>query len=421
MKKRVLILNCGTLVSTDINMSLRYNDEFEIWGASTNKNHGIYVYENYIEDIPNISDEKFIEILNQKIEEYDFKFIFAPHEDLALFLQEHKNEINATIVCSEYETALLCRYKSKTYEKMKEYDFIPKIFKKEEVTEFSVFMKKDTDQGGRNAYKVTNKEELEIYSLIEGMLICEYLPGEEITIDCFTNKDGKLLYCNPRAADRMLAGIDVHARRIELTDEIKYIAESLNKEIKFRGFWFFQIKKAANGKFKLLEIATRLAGAFALNKSLDVNLPLAALKDFDGQDVEIIFNDVNVEVDKQFFSKFIMDIEYSTVYIDFESCFENIKIINTLLMMYIYQCINKNKEIILVTNNEEKIDLLLEEKKLNKNIFSKIINFEKFKDVVNAEEIFISNNENLKNELRKSKNIYCFSTNSVEALIDWKA
>lgn len=421
MKKRVLILNCGTLASTDINMSLRYNDEFEIWGASTNKNHGIYVYENYIEDIPNISDENFIKILNQKIEEYDFKFIFAPHEDLALFLQEYKNEIKATIVCSEYETALLCRYKSKTYEKMKEYDFIPKIFKKEDVNEFPVFMKKDTDQGGRNAYKVTNKEELEIYSLIDNMIICEYLPGEEVTIDCFTNKEGKLLYCNPRAADRMLAGIDVHARRIELSDEIKYIAESLNKEIKFRGFWFFQIKKDKNGKFKLLEIATRLAGAFALNKSLDVNLPLMALKDFDGQDVEIIFNDINVEVDKQFFSKFIMDIKYSAVYIDFESCFENIKIINTLLMMYIYQCINQNKEIILVTKNEEKIDLLLEEKKLNKNIFSKIINFENFKDVVNKEKIFISNNEDLKNELRKEKNIYCFSTNSVEALIDWKA
>lgn len=345
MKKRVLILNCGTLASTDINMSLRYNEEFEIWGASTNKNHGIYVYENYIEDIPNISDENFIRILNQKIEEYDFKFIFAPHEDLALFLQEHKSEIKATIVCSEYETALLCRYKSKTYEKMKEYDFIPKIFKKEEVTEFPVFMKKDTDQGGRNAYKVSNKEELEIYSLIENMIICEYLPGEEVTIDCLTNKEGKLLYCNPRAADRMLAGIDVHARRIELSEEIKYIAESLNKEIKFRGFWFFQIKKDKNGKYKLLEIATRLAGAFALNKSLDVNLPLMALKDFDGQDVEIIFNDINVEVDKQFFSKFIMDIDYNRVYIDFESCFENIKIINTLLMMYIYQCINQNKKL----------------------------------------------------------------------------
>lgn len=92
MKKRVLVLNCGTLASTDINMSLRYNNEFEIWGASTNKNHGVYVYENYIEDIPSIREENFIEILNNKIKEFDFKFIIVPHEDLALFMQEHKKE-----------------------------------------------------------------------------------------------------------------------------------------------------------------------------------------------------------------------------------------------------------------------------------------------------------------------------------------
>ena len=122
MKKRVLVLNCGTLDATDINMSLRYNDEFEVWGASTNLNHGRYVYEKYIDNIPNINDEKFIEILNKQIEKYDFKFILAPHEDLAVFLQAHKNEINATIVCSEYETALICRYKSKTYEKIKGYN-----------------------------------------------------------------------------------------------------------------------------------------------------------------------------------------------------------------------------------------------------------------------------------------------------------
>lgn len=420
MKKRVLVLNCGTLASTDINMSLRYNDEFEIWGASTNKNHGEYVYEKYIDDIPNISNEKFIEVLNKKIEEYNFKFIIAPHEDLAVFLQEHKNEIKAIIVCSEYETALLCRYKSKTYEKMKDYDFIPKTFRKAEVKEYPVFVKKDNDQGERHAYKVETREELNLYASSNDMIICEYLPGEEVTIDCFTNKDGKLLYCNPRAADRMLSGIDVHARRIELSDEIKYIAESLNKEINFRGFWFFQIKKDINGKFKLLEIATRLAGAFALNKSLDVNLPLMALKDFDGQDVEILFNDIKVEVDKQFFSKFLMDIEYEEVYIDFESCFENIKIINTLLIMYIYQCVNKNKKITLVTDDEN-IDLLLEEKKINKNVFSKIIKFTNLKESINNKAIFISNNENLKNKLRKEKNIYCFSTNSVEALIDWKA
>lgn len=304
MKKRVLVLNCGTLASTDINMSLRYNNEFEIWGASINENHGIYVYKNYIDDIPNIKDEKFIEILNKKIKQYNFKFIIATHEDLALFLQKNKDKINAVIVCSNYETSLLCRYKSKTYEKMKSYNFIPKTYKKEDVNKFPVFVKKDDDQGGRHAYKVNDNQGLELYVKDEDMIICEYLPGDEVTVDCFTNKDRKLLFCNPRAADRMLAGIDVHSRRIELSDEIKYIAKSLNKEIEFRGFWFFQIKKDANGMFKLLEISTRLPGAFSLSRCLDVNLPLMALKDFDGQDVEITFNDVSIEADKQFFGKY---------------------------------------------------------------------------------------------------------------------
>ena len=48
MKKRVLVLNCGTLASTYINMLLKNNSEFELWGASTYNNHGEYIYKNYI-------------------------------------------------------------------------------------------------------------------------------------------------------------------------------------------------------------------------------------------------------------------------------------------------------------------------------------------------------------------------------------
>ena len=422
MKKRVLVLNCGTLASTDINMALRYNDEFEIWGASTNKNHGIYVYKNYIDDIPNISNPDFIKILNKKIEEYNFKFILAPHEDLALFLQENKEKINACIVCSNYETSLICRYKSKTYEKMKNYDFIPKVYKKEEVKTYPVFCKKDTDQGARHAYKIENKNELEMYTK-DDMIICEYLPGEEVTIDCFTDKNRKLLFCNPRAADRILAGIDVHARRIALTDEIKYIAESLNKEIEFRGYWFFQIKKAVDGKYKLLEISTRLPGSFSLSRCLDVNLPLMALKDFDGQDVELTFNNIEIEADKQFFGKYKLGIEYNSVFIDFETCFEIMDNIDAFFMMYLYQCLNKNIEIDLITQNKEKMEKYLIKNKIDRNIFKNIfeISREKIKDVVTEKSIFLSNDDNLKNILRKEINEYCFSNNIIEALIDWRA
>ena len=422
MKKRVLILNCGTLASTDINMALRNNDEFEVWGASTLKNHGIYVYKNYISDIPNMSSPDFIDILNQKIDEYNFKFIFAPHEDLALFLQENKEKINAIIVCSKYDTALLCRYKSKTYEKMKKYDFIPKVYKKSEVTSYPVFIKKDNDQGARHAYKVNNEQELDLY-VKENMIICEYLPGEEITIDCFTNKNRELIFCNPRVADRILAGIDVHARRIKITEEIKYIAESLNKEIEFRGFWIFQIKKDKNGKFKLLEIATRLAGAFSLSRCMDVNLPLLALKDFDGQDVKISYNDTMIEADKQLVGKYNLGFEYSEAYIDFETCFENQESINTYLMMFLYQMLNKKKKCYLITQNLNKALEFLEKNKIMKEIFENIyeVSRTQIAQYIGDFSIFLSNDDKLKNELRNKNDIKCFSNNIIEALIDWRA
>ena len=38
------------------------------------------------------------------------------------------------------------------------------VRKKEDVKEYPVFVKKDDDQGGRHAYKVSDKEELEIYA-----------------------------------------------------------------------------------------------------------------------------------------------------------------------------------------------------------------------------------------------------------------
>lgn len=420
MKKRVLVLNCGSLAATDMNMALKDNSEFEIWGASIYRDHGIYVYKNYINDIPSIKDPNFIEILNEKIKKYNFKFIISTHEDLVLFLQEKKDKINATIVSSNYDTALLCRYKSKTYEKMKNYNFIPKTFEKKNVMEFPVFVKKDNDQGGRHAYKVNNEEELELYTKDENMIICEFLPGEEVTIDCFTNKNRELLFCNPRAADRMLAGIDVHARRIELTDEIKYIAESLNKEIEFRGFWFFQIKRDINGKFKLLEISTRLPGAFSLSRCLDVNLPLMALKDFDNQDVEITYNDIKIEADKQFFGKYSLDINYNKVYIDLKTCFENTENINTFLMMFLYQCVNKKIELNLICDDKINARIYLKNKKIDENLFTNIIE----KDDISGFEInsiFISNNDEIKNELREKNKICCFSSNIIEALIDWRA
>lgn len=40
-------------------------------------------------------------------------------------------------------------------------------------------------------------------------VICEYLRGEEYTVDCLTDRNGRLLFISPRSRERILAGISV--------------------------------------------------------------------------------------------------------------------------------------------------------------------------------------------------------------------
>lgn len=90
-------------------------------------------------------------------------------------------------------------------------------------------------------------------------------------------------------------------------------------------------------------------------------------------------------------------------------------------MMFIYQCVNKNKKINLLIENYESTLEKLKNKKININIFDELLDENKMIKKINKNSIFISNNNKLKNVLRNKKEINCFSSNNVEALLDWKA
>ena len=424
MKKRVLVLNCGTTASTDINMMLRNNDEYEIWGASTHKNHGIYVYKNYIDDIPNMNDENFISVLNQKIDEYDFKFIIPQHDDLVLFMQENRELIHATIVSSPLETAILCRYKSKLYQRIENYDYCPIVYSVDGIQEYPVFAKIDNDQGGRNAFLIQNREELDFYNnKFKHLVICEYLPGIEVTVDCLTDKNGNLKVCIPRCADRMLAGIDVHSSTIEDQDEIKSIAESLNDNISFRGYWFFQVKKSKEGKYKVLEISSRFAGGIAYAKAFDLNLPLMSIREFDEDAINIAnYNsDIMCDADKQFWTRYILTdkngkrLDFKKFVID-RACFETQ--VSPMLMMLIYQEKNKGNKVIITYENDEdreKVLSCLEKNDISSCLFD--IVHEGLENSMNEETVYI-----LKNDLAYQKNgiKYHYTLNNIDVLLDWK-
>ena len=93
-------------------------------------------------------------------------------------------------------------------------------------------------------------------------------------------------------------------------------------------------------------------------------------------------------------------------------------------MLFLYQCTNKKIKLYLLVQNKENAVNFLNKNKISINLFDDIkdIKREKIKNILTENSILISNDDNLKNKIRKYNNkLYCFSNNIIESLIDWRA
>lgn len=427
MKFNVLVFPSNSQAAIDINFALRHAVRIELFGASSKEDHGKYVYKNYICGLPNIADDNFLNMFNIVLQKHNIDFIIPTHDTVALFLKECESQLAAKVITADLNTVRISRYKSLTYKHFSDYSFIPTIYlDRNQVNNYPVFLKPDDGQGGKDAFVVENKQELLFYlNKYPKHLICEYLPGDEISVDCFTDRHGKLRIISPRKRERTISGVSVHSILINQSMEIEETAKQLNQKLSFRGHWFFQMKQDKNGHYKLMEIASRMAGTSALTIARGINLPLLSILDFAGLDVDIKVNEYSIELDRSFINRYEINIAYERVYIDLDDTLIVNNKINTLLLMFLYQCINEQKELILITKHEYYLDDTLLKYKLNPMLFEKIIllnpDEKKYKHINNDKPaIFIDNSFNERLEVQEILNIPCFDVNNVECLIDWK-
>lgn len=428
LKRKVLVFPCGSVSSVDINFALRYSLQIELYGASSIEDHGRYIYKNYIGGLPNIVEPNFLYEFNEVLREYAIEYIIPSHDTVALFLKENENNLQAKVISADLETTKICRYKSLTYNLFKGYDFTPFVYKNfESIKKFPVFLKPDDGQGGKGTYTVNNEEELRFYlNKNEKLLVCEYLPGNELTIDCFTDRESNLRFVSERTRERTLAGISVEARVLPLEDYVYKIAKILNEKLNFRGYWFFQLKKDINDKYKLMEISTRMAGTACISRNLDINFPLLSILDFSEEEIDILPNEYNIEVDRTLISRYKINYDYKRVYVDFDDTlvFDK-KVYNQYMFMFIYQCLNKHKELILITKHDVNIRETLKNLKIPEEIFNRIIqvniNDYKYKYMNNDKKsIFIDNSFAERKMVKEKLGIPAFDVSNIECLIDWR-
>ena len=256
------------------------------------------------------------------------------------------------------------------------------------------------------------------------MIAVEYLPNEEYTIDCFSAK-GKLLYCEKRQRIRVKDGISVNAITVQTEESIKEIAEIINSKLTFDGAWFFQLKKDKNNQYKLLEIAPRIAGTMALHRNTGINFPLLTLYAHLGIDVNVLTNENRLTIDRALTNRFNYEIDYDRVYIDFDDTVFVKGKINTFLMMFLYQCVNERKEIILITKHIKDIKETLKELKIDINLFDEIITLskedDKYKYMDNdVSAIFIDDSFSERMVISNKLKLPVFDLDAIESLIDWR-
>ena len=434
-KENVLIFSSSTYPAMQIIDCLKNNPLFHVIAAASYPNHAEFVCDDTIIDLPFISDPSFLSRIKQLIRDRNISFIIPTDDSIAFLLKENEKELNAIVVCSPYETARLCRHKKLTFAALAGEEYIPKIYdysRIAEIKEYPVFIKPDSSQGSRGARLIDSCIELEHTEHLEDMVISEYLPGEEYTVDCFTNKNRELIFCNPRTRTRLINGITARGNSIPYTEEFLKVIKGLNQKIHFRGYWFAQLKRDRFGKLKLLEICTRFAGSFAISKGKGVNLPLLALCDFSGRNADVTVNDYTVVCDKTYIDRYRLSIDYDRLYVDYDDTItaQNGQAVNEYVLAFLYQCRNKKKEIILITRHKDTFQEDLQESfnrlRLSRRLFDEVfeLNWDQEKtDVMSnsVASIFLDNSFAERKKVYERLHIPVFDITNIDCLFDWRA
>ncbi len=425
-KKRILIFPAGTEIAFEIQNALKFSKFVELYGANSVPSHAEFVFKHCVTNLPYEKDPNFIDALNSVIEKFSIDYVYPAHDSACLTLTREQERIHAKVVTSPLETVEICRSKNKTYEFFKGEQFLPRFYHgKEDVVSYPVFIKPAVGQGSQGARKIDSAEQLE-NAINDGIeyAICEYLPGNEYTIDCFTDRHGKLRACHPRQRERIKTGISVRSSLLPADNEILEIAEKINSKLVFNGAWFFQVKKNIDGEYRLMEISPRIPGTMGTSRNLGINYPLLTLYNMWGFDVDIIDNGLQITLDRAFISRYKTSVKYSKVFMDFDDTLYIDDKVNIPMVAFLYQCVNQNIPVILITKHAKDIHETLKHFKISEELFANIIHLEQGEDkckfIGNTDCILIDDSFTERKNAREKLGIAVFDLDMIESLIDWR-
>lgn len=419
----VLVFPGGTEIGLELRRALAELKEVRLAGAgSEHDRHGPFAYRHW-RTVPDIGSPGWIDALNAVVDELAIDVVFPGHDDVLLALAEHADEIRAGIVTSPLRTARITRSKRATYELLADAVPVPRVFDRPgDVDAFPVFAKPDRSQGSQGAVLVPDEASLAAALAAGSDLVMEFLPGRELTVDCFSDRDRGLLFARARPRERTRAGISMATRTEPDGALAAEHARAIGDRLELHGAWFFQLREDGDGEPRLLEVAPRVAGTSALHRVLGVNFPLLSLYEHLRMPVELAPNDIDVRLDRALVNRYAHDLRYGHVYVDLDDTLLVDGAVNTRLVAFVYQCINAGRRVVLITRHAQEVADTLGRFRLS-GLWDEIVHIEdqavdKADHIGEPDAILIDDSFRERRVARARLGIATFDSSMIELLID---
>lgn len=426
--KNVLVFPCGSEIGLELHRCLCHSTHFRLFGASSVPNHGRFVYSRYLSLSSIVEDPDFEDLLNGLLIDNAIDYIIPAHDSVVVKLASMQDggRLKATAIVPGHEVTSICRSKRATYRLLSDVVKTPKVYTLNQFDNapFPLFGKPDAGQGSRGAELLPDRTAAEEkLRRNPDTIIMEYLPGFEYTVDCFTDKDGNLIFLSGRTRERIANGIAVSCRKADHPELIS-IGHAINDRLRMRGGWFFQVRENAEGEAVLLEIAPRIAGTSGFQRVRGINLGLLSLYDRMGKNLSVMLPEGldNLVVDRALSGSYILNYEYKAAYLDFDdTLYRPDRGVNTDLVKFIFQCHNCGIRVVLLSRHIGSLTRALEKHRLAE-LFDDVIHItdaeqSKADFIEEQEAIFIDDSYAERRDVWERLRIPTFDISSLEALL----
>ena len=346
------------MIAKEIHDSLICTKGVSLFGAGyvmPGETHIDFNYTDYAY-IQALGQDDVLPALNEILAKFAIDVIFLAHDDWIYRLKDNAI-ISKSVVCKHPpETIDLLSFKSRTYAKLGHLGFMPIVYDSIETADkYPFIMKPDRGQGSKGVLRIDSEKQLKtVLQLgidLSEMVFSEFLPGEENTIDCFTDQHGVLIFASSRIRSVIHNGL-ASTTQISIKPYLIELANKLNSELRFTGAWFFQTKNDYYGDPKLLEIGGRLAGASGVQRALGVNMSELWFYMTNGQTIGITKNDLTPRREVGNPSRLFLGQSFDQIFVDYDDCLFLNGSINDSLVNFLKIEKSNGKEIFLISRHK---------------------------------------------------------------------